>query len=48
MVNVEFNLLDDFVCISFYDMGYLDPICPTCPDSPSILKQVTQLVFTLE
>ena len=33
MWNVEFNFLDDFLCIGVHDLGYLDPICPTHPTS---------------
>ena len=40
MSNVEFNTLNDFLCIIVDDVGYLGLICPTCPNSPNILKQV--------
>ena len=40
MWNVEFNFLDNFLCIGFHDLGYLGSVFPTCPNSPNILKQV--------
>ena len=43
MWNVEFNFLVDFLCIGVHNLGYLDPICPTCPNSPNILKKTLKL-----
>ena len=40
MWNVEFNSLNNFLCISVHDLGYLGPVCSTCPNSQNILKQV--------
>ena len=40
MWNVEFNFLDNFLCIGVHDLGCLGSVGPTCPNSPNILKQV--------
>ena len=32
MWNVEFNTMNDFLCIGAYDGGNLGPISPTCPN----------------
>ena len=40
MWNVEFNFLDNFLCIGVHDLGCLGSVGPTCPNSSNILKQV--------
>ena len=40
MLNVEFNTLNDFLCIDAYDQGYLGLISLTCPNSTDTQKQV--------
>ena len=50
-VNVELNTLDDFLCISVHELGYLDPIFLIYPNAKNILKQVyfdPHIAFILE
>ena len=42
------NTINDFLCISAHDLGYLSPFSPTCPNSPNILKLDPQMAFTVE
>ena len=52
MWNVEFNTMNDFLCIGAYDKGDLGPISPTYPQFPKYTKigitWSTDDKFTLE
>ena len=40
MLNEELKSLDSFSCVLVYDLGYLGPVYPNCPNTRVAEKQV--------